>query len=430
MIVFSLSLILANKMKFNFLNNATLCFSVFRAVFGILIVEQILSLSPYVYDLQNSHIVLHYPNLQFIEAYSVLLVDVLKHTSIIGAVLLALGILPRLGALLFMLAFGYLFLIDMSWYNNHYYLWCLLAFLFVVVDTHNSYSIIDVFKKDTSKKISGIAIQSFKILISIVYLYAAIVKINPDWLQGYPATLWFQNRGYANPNLYGTALSYAGLFYDLLMPFLLWTLPRKIWVAIPYFAFHISNNFMFNIGMFPFVMMAAWLLFAMPNLQFSKLVHQFKTAIELQIVRMCIILFFIVFNIVFPLRFLLYEGRTSWHRQGYYFSWRMMLDNYEIAEFNFLVKLPTLNKEYNVDFKQLMTFRQFDNIYNDPYCLWYVSQILKEDAIKKYNEPNPEVYTTSLILLNQHPKRYLINPRLNLANKEYKVLKNNWFINI
>lgn len=412
--------------------NSTTLFSLFRFVFGILMIEQVLSLVPFVFDLQNSHIVLHYPNLQFIEAYSILLIDILKYTSILGAVLLALGIFPRIGACLFMLAFGYLFLIDMSWYNNHYYLWCLLAFLFVVVDTHNSYSIIDVFKRDSNKQISKIAIQSSKILISIVYLYAAIVKINPDWLQGYPATLWFQNRGYENPNLYGMAMSYAGLFYDLLMPFLLWTFPRKVWVAIPYFAFHITNSFMFNIGMFPFVMMAAWLLFAIPNLQFSTLFADIKNTMRVQTTRMSLLILFILFNIIFPLRFLLYEGRTSWHRQGYYFSWRMMLDMTKSKDYLFKVVIPSKNIRYIVDIKSIMNKRQYANSYKDPYMIWYIAQSLVNDATKIYdiNKNTVEVYNFSKVKLNQHPFMLLVDKSFDLSTSKYKVLSNNKFINI
>lgn len=417
-------------MKINLLYNPTICFSVFRAVFGLLMIEQTLSLAPYVYDLQNSHIVLHYPNLEIIEAYSVLLIDVLKYTSIVGALLLALGILPRIGALLFLLAFGYLFMIDMSFYNNHYYLWCLLAFLFVVVDTQNSYSIIYLFNKKTKNAISSFAIQSFKILITIVYLYAAIVKINPDWLHGYPSILWFQARGFTNPKLFGIAMSYAGLFYDLSMPFLLWFFPRKIWVIIPYFAFHVANSILFNIGMFPFVMMAAWLLFAISDLKINTIVSEVKLYTKFQTIRLCVVALFILFNIVFPLRFLLYEGRTSWHRQGYYFSWRMMLDMYKSKDFLFKVVIPSKNINYLVDLKVLMNERQYANSYKDPYMIWFIAQILKKEAKTIYNvyDSDINVFNFSKIKLNQHPFKLIVNKNIDLASSDYKLLSNNKFI--
>ena len=407
--------------------NSTTLFSLFRFVFGILMIEQVLSLVPFVFDLQNSHIVLHYPNLEFIEAYSFLLIDILKYTSIAGAFLLAIGIQPRLGALLFLMCFGYLFLIDISFYNNHYYLWCLMAFLFVVVDTHQSYNIIDIIKQNFDKQITDISTQSFKILVSIVYLFAAFVKINPDWLQGYPAILWFESKGVHNANVLGLLMSYSGLFYDALMPILLWFFPRKAWVVIPYFAFHLINSFVFNIGMFPYIMMAAWLLFAIKNNNLSIFLPNKNTVFNLRKISLNI---FFLYNILFPLRFLIYDGRTSWHRQGYYFSWRMMLDNYKVNEFRFLVHLPSLNKSYQVKFDQLMNYRQFENTYNDAYCIWYVAQKLKTDATSKYKEKNPEVYNISTIELNQHTAKLLVLSSINLSSFNYKILKSNKYINI
>lgn len=420
-------------MKFDFFNNSNICFSIFRVVFGVLMIEQIISLVPCIYDLQYSHIVLHYPNLEFIEAYSFLLIDILKYTSIIGTILLAMGIIPRVGALLFFFSFGYLFLIDMSWYNNHYYLWCLLAFLFAISDTNNSYSIVDLFKhknKTNQSGISDITIQSFKILITIVYLYAAFVKLNPDWLQGYPATIWFESRGFKNAHVLGLLMSYIGLIYDLCMPILLWFFARKIWLMIPYFLFHLINAFIFNIGMFPFVMMAAWLLFYNKDTNLSFLYKHFTRYNTIQKMQIFIVRLFILYNLIFPLRFLLYEGRTSWHRQGYYFSWRMMLDNSTLKNFDYLVNIPSLKISYEVNFKQLMNERQLANVFKDPYLIWYVAQILKVDAIKLYHNNNVEVYCKSFVSLNKQPYKNLIIEDINLSLYKYKILNNNKFINL
>ena len=407
----------------------TLCFSIFRFFFGLLMIEQVASLVPFVYDLQNSTLVLHYPYLDFIEAYSLGLIAILKYTAISAAFLLAIGILPRISALLFCLSFGYLFLIDMSFYNNHYYLWCLLSFLFVLVDTDKSISIIDILRGHTDKQISDFAVQSFKILITIVYLYAAIVKINPDWLQGYPATLWFENRGFSNARLLGILMSYSGLMYDALMPVLLWFYARKIVLIVPYFLFHLINAQLFNIGMFPYVMILAWLLFYASDVQPLNVFLKELQATLFTNLKTTVFVLFMGYNILFPLRFLLYEGRTSWHRQGYYFSWRMMLDNYEPIDFKFRVKLPSLNEEYYVQFSKMITYRQFQNTYNDAYCIWKVAQKLKEDAKLKYKEPNPEVYNIAVVALNQHPAKILIDKDLNLAAVHYSLFKSNKFIN-
>ena len=108
----------------------------------------------------------------------------------------------------------------------------------------------------------------------------------------------------------------------------------------------------------------------------------------------------------------------------------MMLDNYKVNEFRFLVHLPSLNKSYQVKFDQLMNYRQFENTYNDAYCIWYVAQKLKTDATSKYKEKNPEVYNISTIELNQHTAKLLVLSSINLSSFNYKILKSNKYINI
>lgn len=404
-------------------------FSIFRIIFGVFMIREIIGLFPFVYDLQNSHLVLHYPNLEFINAYSIALIDSLKYTSLFGSVLLVYGKYIRTGALLFLIGFGYIFLIDMSFYNNHYYLWCLFAFLFIVTDSHFSYTLKELFTGVKRKENSSLlAVQSFKILVSIVYFYAAIAKMNADWFQGYPLIIWMENKGFSNPILLGKFLSYGGLFFDLLVPVFLWFFPRKWWLIIIYFTFHISNYFLFNIGIFPFMMIACLLLFWNVNNDFSIFKNNLTASVALKI-KTSIVILFIIFNLIFPLRFLLVEGNVAWHKQGYFFSWRMMLNHYETYNVDFLVKLPNQNQSYLVNFEELVTFRQFVKFNNDPYSIWYIAQVLKKDALKKYNEPNAEVYYNAEIVLNNHEKKHLVKQKEDLTKFNYYIHKINKFIN-
>ena len=77
---------------------------------------QVFNLAPHVHDLSESTFVFHYPNLAFIEAYSHELIYTLTYLAAFGAILLASGVFPKIGAFLFFISFGYLFLIDMSFY--------------------------------------------------------------------------------------------------------------------------------------------------------------------------------------------------------------------------------------------------------------------------------------------------------------------------
>lgn len=404
-------------------------FSLFRAIFGLLMIPQVLHLTPFIHELAKSTFVFHYPYLSFIEAYSHELIDALQGGAIIGAVLLAIGILPRVGAGLFLLCFGYLFLIDITFYNNHYYLWCLLAVLFMLADTHKSISITDLVKNKTDKLISINTYMVFGLMVSIVYFFAAVVKINGDWLQGYPMRLMVAARGYPSPDALGYLLSYGGLLFDAVMPFILWRKPKAWYVWVPYFAFHGSNYFIFNIGEFPLVMMGAWLLYLpLAQLNLATLKTAFKNLFQPNAIGITYAAFF-VFNLLFPLRFLLVEGNVAWHRQGYYFSWRMMLNNHEPLNFQYNVVMPERNDSYAVRFDKLVTFRQYSNCFHDAYNIWSLAQKLKKDAQRKYKTDDVRVYCTALITLNQHPPRLLINDKVDLGKVEYHLYKENSFIN-
>lgn len=398
-------------------------FSIFRLLFGLMMIPQIQSIVPSIHGLADSTFVFHYPYLSFIEAYSHELIDQLAAIGSLGALLLAFGIFPRIGALLFLVTFGYLFLIDMNFYNNHYYLWCLIAFLFVCSDVQQSISIIDVIKKQTNKTIDVSNYWIFAILISIVYCYGGLVKINGDWLQGYPMRMMAAARKYPAPDIVGLFMSYAGLLFDLFIWVLLWKKPKALYTIIPYLVFHGSNYFVFNIGEFPLVMLAAWFIF-LPLPQ----ANPFKGYINFGGVRKYALYTFFAFQLIFPLRSLLVGGNVAWHQQGYYFSWRMMLNNHELVDFQFFVEIPDKNDKYAVDFRKLLSFRQFAGTYHSPLSIWQLAQKLKNDAKTKYNSTNVHVFCRSIITLNQHTPKALIDESMDLTQSEFKLFSKNDFI--
>lgn len=405
-------------------------FSVFRLAFGLLMIPQITSLLPHIHDLGNSSFVFHYPYLSSIEAYSHELIDWLGRSAMVGAVLLAFGIIPRIGALLFLLSFGYLFLIDQSFYNNHYYLWILIAFLFVCVKTNHSISVIDLFRGRTTKTFAIENQVVFGILITIVYFYGGVAKLTSDWLSGYPMILLAKDRHFSNPEFTGLFLSYAGLIFDLFIGFLLWYKPKKWFIYVPYFTFHLLNYFIFNIGEFPIVMMAAWLLFPpLADLPKNQLKEVFHRLFFRKKVSSVLFLVFFGFQVLFPLRSFLAGPDVSWHRQGYNFSWRMMVNNYNVTYFQYLVSIPDKKIEYHVDFEKLLTYRQFYHAYHEPYMIWQLAQKLKADAELKYHSSLVRVYCKSTIILNNRPEKRLIHSTVDLAKKDYKLLRKNNFIN-
>ena len=74
-------------------------------------------------------------------------------------------------------------------------------------------------------------VDSIKLLLFIVYFYAGLAKINTDWLiEAQPLKIWLTTGSYDLPiigsNLmqqewFHYFMSWGGMFYDLLIPFIL-----------------------------------------------------------------------------------------------------------------------------------------------------------------------------------------------------------------
>jgi len=259
------------------------------------------------------------------------------------AAFILFGFLYRLGAAGFCLAFTYLFLIDKAHYVNHLYLICLLSLLLAVVPAHRAFSIDaklrPALRSDTAP---AWALWLLRAQIGLVYFYAGLAKLNPDWLHGWPMRMTLAAREghpivglFANEEWAVYLLSYGGLIFDLLVvPLLLW--PRtRLFAFIVACGFHLTNAVLFQIGVFPWLMIAATTLFFDPDwprrlfrparrpgspspVPAPPSVFRQRTIVLLLAVYMAV-------QVIVPLRHYLYPGDASWTEEGHHFAWRLML---------------------------------------------------------------------------------------------------------
>ena len=183
------------------------------------------------------------------------------------------------------------FSFDAASYNNHYYLIWLLSLFFCVTDAH-------------LPVVPQWQLKLFQVQIATVYFFAGLCKLNSEWLRGYPPRFWLfeaYDRAFAEvfreapkakqlvikdalsilPEIMTWVVCYGGAALDLTLPFIL--LPpdtykdkqstkssrlRKklrhfgIWLSV---VFHGFNSLMFNIGIFPFMMICTTVLFMTPS---------------------------------------------------------------------------------------------------------------------------------------------------------------------
>jgi hypothetical protein len=177
--------------------------------------------------------------------------------------LIMIGVLYRVAAVLFFFAFTYIFLLDQARYLNHFYLVILVSFLLMLVPANARW-------RDT---VPAWALWLFLLQFEVMYIYAGIVKINPDWLRLEPMGMWLARRDdffllgeyFFQQDWVVAVAAYGSIALHIIGAPLLLVKATRGWVMVIYFAFHLMNHFMFNIGIFPWVAMAGTLLFLEPD---------------------------------------------------------------------------------------------------------------------------------------------------------------------
>ena len=186
-----------------------------------------------------------------------------------SALMVALGWKYRLSAILLFLSFTYIELMDKTTYLNHYYFVSLVSLILIFLPANVCFSV-DARKRNiAASSVPAWTINILKLVLCTVYFYAGLAKLNSDWLlNAMPLKLWLpaQNElpllgGLLTLNWIPYAFSWMGAAFDLCIPFLLLWPPTRVvaWLAVV--IFHGLTAMLFNIGMFPYVMIVATLIF-------------------------------------------------------------------------------------------------------------------------------------------------------------------------
>lgn len=175
--------------------------------------------------------------------------------------LIMIGALYRVATVLFFFAFTYVFLLDQARYLNHFYLVILVAFILMAIPAPGMRT-----------QAPAWSLWLFRLQFEVMYIYAGIVKVNADWLRLEPMGMWLARRD--DFPLIGELLlqdwvvalaSYGSIVLHIVGAPLLLVKATRGWVMAIYFAFHLMNHFLFNIGIFPWLAMAGTLLFLEPD---------------------------------------------------------------------------------------------------------------------------------------------------------------------
>ena len=367
----------------------------------------------------------------------------------VASVAISLGWFYRLATLLFFLCFTYVELIDITYYLNHYYFVSLVAFLMMLVPTHRYFSL-DAKRKPEiiSKKVSKWCIVIFKVQIAIVYVYAGLAKINSDWLmEALPLAIWLPAKtsvpvigGLFGLKVIPIIFSWAGMLFDtFIVAGLLWRKTR--WLAYgAVVVFHSLTGILFQIGVFPLVMIFAVTIFFSADFH-EKLLNRLNGLLSLFGFRnrcrpstidhrpstidyqpstgnpllLSFLAVFLVFQLLFPWRYLLYPGNVFWTEEGYRFAWRVMLME-KAGTATFFVRDGPEGREGSVINHQFLNPHQEKQMAMQPDLILqfahYLSAHFRREGMK-----DPQVRAEVWVTLNARPARLLVDPQVDLTRE-------------
>ncbi|MES2488096.1 MAG: HTTM domain-containing protein [Bacteroidota bacterium] len=356
----------------------------------------------------------------------------------LSALMVAIGYKYRLAMILFFLSFTYTELLDKTTYLNHYYFVSLVSFVMIFLPANAAFSI-DAYKNPAKAfdKIPRYTVDIIKLLLAIVYFYAGLAKLNSDWLiDAMPLKIWLPanaNLPVIGPLLVKTwvtyAFSYIGAVYDLFIVFLLINRRTRLLGFVLVVVFHLLTRILFPIGVFPYVMIVSSLLFFSPAFHRKTLnyITSFFRIPENQRVSQkhisnnkpvfIFLMLFMVFQLAFPFRYLLYPQELFWTEEGFRFSWRVMLME-KAGNTEFVVSDPKSGKTVYVDNKKFLTaFQEKQMSFQPDFILEYAHYL--HDYYEKQGMFDPIVKVNSHVALNGRLVKQYIDPNVNLA-KEYE----------
>jgi hypothetical protein len=151
-----------------------------------------------------------------------------------AALAFGIGLCTRVAGAILTLSMSYTLFLDQQLYSNHLYLATLVVLLLTIAESGARFSL-DARRSGGRDLILAWPIVLLKIEISIVYFYAALLKVNSQYLSGAMlSTFWPLNQLAAQPGGLAWVLPFlavVSIVTELFLAFALW-MPRLRWLAL------------------------------------------------------------------------------------------------------------------------------------------------------------------------------------------------------
>ncbi|TVR81218.1 MAG: HTTM domain-containing protein [Saprospirales bacterium] len=356
-----------------------------------------------------------------------------------------LGYKYRFSILMLAILWSISYLMQKSHYNNHYYLVMLVSWLFVFFPMGRRFSIDARQNSDLYQTVIPAWPRLLLIvLIAIVYFFASINKIYPDWLQAMPLKIWMGSKSdipilgpFLQREWVPYSMAYSGIAYDLLVvPMLLWK--RTRWLAIAAsLGFHLFNSIVFQIGIFPYFALA-FSLFFFPTQRIEKLVSRGREVptiskpIGASYRKFVKIGFmgFLTAMLILPVRHHFIPDDVLWTEAGHRLSWRMMLRT-KAGIATFYVETDQQQRQM-ISMRDRLAKHQVNNVATKPDMMYTFARKLQTE-FKEKGHSNVKVFVDARVSVNGRPYQQftdresdLLATRWNYFGNQHWVLPRPW----
>jgi hypothetical protein len=135
----------------------------------------------------------------------------------------------------------------------------------------------------------------------------------------------------------------------------------------------------------------------------------------------------LAFQILVPLRHLLYPGNESWTEQGHRFAWQMKLRDKE-AKATFYVRDPASGREWQVDPAGYLARHQVDEMAGRPDMILQFAHYLARRWAEQNGVQQAEVRARVCASLNGRGAAWLVDPGRDLARVERSLRHADWIM--
>lgn len=414
-------------------------------------------------------------------------VTVLLVAVALAGTALGVGWRTRWAAVVVLVGFTWIELLDATTYLNHYWFVTLLAAIAVVAPLGATWSL-DARRRPGGRRprptvaVGWVWLVRFQ--VGVVYVFAGLAKLRSDWLvRALPLRLWLPARSdvpLVGPilELGATAhvLSIAGAAFDCaIVPLLLVGRTRlAAWSVLV--AFHLATWLLFPIGVFPWLMIAAATVFfppawprtlgarlrARPAMRTHSVVEgspgpaprtptggdgsvdaaaggpaagdraagrttspEQPGARWRRRVLTGAVAVWLTVQVALPLRHLAYPGDHRWTAEGYRFGWNVLLVE-RIASVTFVVRDPATGRTWTADPEALYTRAQVRVMNGEPDLIHQAARTIAAAEARTGREV--EVRVDAWMSFNGRPPARWIDPTVDLAAEPRSLWSKRWIL--